>query len=82
MFATGLKTSDVLESSVASFTSSIFSVNGASAFSFVSGNKIFDCSNFVFVGISAVSVTSGSKVGSAGFSASVAEEVSPVNSGT
>ena len=57
-------------------------MDGASAFSFVSDNKNFDCSNSIFVGTSAVSAISGSKVGSVGFSASVAEEVSPVNSGT
>jgi hypothetical protein len=39
-------------------------------------------SNSVLVGASAISVTSGSKVGLVGFSASVAEGVSPVNSGT
>ena len=67
---------------MASFTSSIFSVDSASVFSFVPDNKMFDCSDSIFGGTSAVSATSGSKVGSVGFSASVAEEVPPVNSGT
>jgi hypothetical protein len=82
MFAAGLKTPDVLEPSAASFISSIFSVDGASAFSSVSDNKMFDCSDSIFGGTSAVSATSGNKAGSVGFSASVAEEVFPVNSGT
>jgi hypothetical protein len=78
-FAEGLKTYDIFDPSVDPFASSIFSVDGASAISLVSGNKIFGSSNSVLVGASAISATSGSKVGS---SASVAEEVSPVNSGT
>jgi hypothetical protein len=45
----------------------------------VSDKKIFGSSNYVLVGASAISAISGSKVGC---SASVAEEVSPVNSGT
>jgi hypothetical protein len=45
----------------------------------VSGNKTFGSSNSFVVGASAISATSGSRVGS---SASVAEEVSAVNSGT
>ena len=64
------------------FAFSIFSVDGASAISLVSGNKIFGSSNYILVGASAISATSGSKVGLVGFAASVAEEVSPVNSGT
>ena len=64
------------------FTSSIFSVDGASAISLVSGSKISGSFNFILVGASAISATSGSKVDLVGFSASVAEEVSPVNSGT
>ena len=72
MIAVGLKTSDVLEPSVASLTSSIFSVSGASVFSFVSDNKMFDCSDSIFGGTSAVSAISGNKAGSISFSASIA----------
>jgi hypothetical protein len=81
-FAEGLKTSDIFDPSVDPFTSYIFSVDGASAISLVSSNKIFGSSNSILVGASAIYATSGSKVGLVGFSASVAEEVSPVNSGT
>ena len=41
-----------------------------------------DCSDSIFGGTSAVSAISGNKAGSISFSASVAEEVFPVNSGT
>jgi hypothetical protein len=72
----GLKISDIFDPSIDPFASSIFSVDGASAISLVSGNKIFGSSNSVDVGASAISATSDRKVGS---SASVAEEVPPVN---
>ena len=81
-FAEGLKTSDIFDPSADPFASSIFSDDGASAISLVSDNKIFGSSNSVLVGVSAISATFGSKVGLVGFLASVAEEVSPVNSGT
>jgi hypothetical protein len=81
-FAEGLKTFDIFYPSADPFASSIFSDDGALAISLVSDNKVFGSSNSVLVGASAISATFGIKVGLVGFSALVAEEVSPMNSST
>src|SRR5699024_10656955 len=51
----GLKISDIFAPLVDAFASSIFSVDGTSASSLVSGNKIFGSSNSFVVGSSASS---------------------------
>jgi hypothetical protein len=75
--AEGLKTSDVFAFSV--LGSSIFYVAGTSASSLISGSRVLGSSIFSIAGTSASSLIPGSKVDSL---ASVAEEVSPANSGT
>jgi hypothetical protein len=77
IFAEGLKTSDVFAFSV--LGSSIFSIAGTSASPLISGSRFLGSSNFSVARTSTNSLISGNRVGSL---ASVAEEVSPVYSGT